>query len=390
MVAAVVGVVLWSSGCTPKDDRVASGAKSEVDADGAGGKLRRLDAGQAGTPAKATAGHDTKPGPTPPEKPAATPGPERTVVLNGVGVPIWVGFSGDGKTLAAYYFEKTVMLWDVASGKNVRTLTIDPVFNLPSWLDGKHVAISPDGKTVAAGCQDKTIIKLWDVASGKNTATLEGHQDQVVVVAFSRDGKTLASGCADKDKTIKLWDVASGANTATLSGHAFGVWHLAFSPDGKRLASVDGGKEVRLWDVAGAMATVLGGHTERAFCAAFSGDGKTLASVATDPSVQLWDVATARPAHTFRVPPPPGTKAGVRPVFSVALSPDGRTAALADSDNTVLLWDVISGKNTASFKGHTKLVRAMAFSLDGKTLVSGGDDGTFRLWDVADHATPAR
>ena len=69
------------------------------------------------------------------------------------------------------------------------------------------MAYSPDGKTLASGSGDKTI-KLWDVATGKEQATLKGHTDWVTSVAFSPDGKTLASG--SEDKTIKLWDVATG------------------------------------------------------------------------------------------------------------------------------------------------------------------------------------
>ena len=67
--------------------------------------------------------------------------------------------------------------------------------------------ISPDGKTLASGSADKTI-KLWDVATGKERATLKGHTDWVNSVAFSPDGKTLASGSGDK--TVKLWEVATG------------------------------------------------------------------------------------------------------------------------------------------------------------------------------------
>ena len=40
------------------------------------------------------------------------------------------------------------------------------------------VAFSPDGKTLASGSGDKTI-KLWDVATGKEQATLKGHTDMV-------------------------------------------------------------------------------------------------------------------------------------------------------------------------------------------------------------------
>jgi WD40 repeat protein len=86
------------------------------------------------------------------------------------------------------------------------------------------VAFSPDGKTIASGSTDNTI-KLWDVASGKQLKTLNGHSSSVLSVAFSSDGKTIASG--SDDNTIKLWDVASGKQLNTLRGIAVKslAWH---------------------------------------------------------------------------------------------------------------------------------------------------------------------
>ncbi|MBN3943729.1 caspase family protein, partial [Nostoc sp. NMS9] len=236
-----------------------------------------------------------------------------------------------------------------------------------------NVVFSPDGKTIASASADKTV-KLWNAATGKEIITLKGHSNSVNSVAFSPDGKTIASASADK--TVKLWNAATGKEIITLKGHSNSVNSVAFSPDGKTIASASADKTVKLWNAAtGKEIITLKGHSNSVNSVAFSPDGKTIASASADKTVKLWNAATGKEIITL--------KGHSNSVNSVAFSPDDKIIASASADKTVKLWNAATGKEIITLKGHSNSVNSVAFSPDGKTIASASADNTVKLWNAA-------
>jgi WD40 repeat protein len=150
-----------------------------------------------------------------------------------------LAFSPDSRSFAA------------ASGKQVNLFDVASVEKRPGH--GLHtaslhsLAIAPDGKTLASGGTDRTVI-LWDIMRQEPRLAWDGHKGSVFV-RFSPDGTLLASGSA-ADDTVKLWDVATGKERGALQGHKGGITVLGFSADGKRAATASKDGTVKLWDLS--------------------------------------------------------------------------------------------------------------------------------------------
>lgn len=315
------------------------------------------------------------------------------------GIAYCVAFSRDGKILASSGNDGVIKLWEAATGKNIATWIAPKLSTMPDEeeIAIRSVALSPDGKMLAAGCTGTIsggTIRLWDVGSGKILATYNGLPNPNLrgragpySLLYSPDGKGLITG--SEDNLVRLWDVTTGKISATfpLDEDERG-YSVALSSDGKLLAAGGSKGMVKVWDVASSRNTLTiaaGEPGNPASSVAFSPRGGVLASGCNMKGCQLWDTANGMLLATF-IPDAADEALSTNVnnmTYCVTFSPDGRTLAQGCNNGLIRLMDVASRSKRAAFLAHTALVRCLAFSPDGHTLASASNDGTVRLWDLA-------
>jgi WD40 repeat protein len=244
------------------------------------------------------------------------------------------------------------------------------------------VALSADGKRLATSSKDRRTVQLWDLASGKVLRTFEGHAKAPHRLAFSPDGNLLATGSGDplqgqgsELEGLRLWDTETGKELAKLGRHAEGVSGVCFSPDGRRLYC-GSDMSVRVWDVKARKEILFGmGHHGWVGALAYSPDGRTLATAGSDLIVRLWDARTRTERQCLE-----GCRAAID---SLAFRPDGAMLAAATRNGTVVVWELPTGKQLAQLNACKEgwEVRAV-FSPDGKRLATASRRGQLTLWDA--------
>jgi WD40 repeat protein len=180
----------------------------------------------------------------------------RITLREPVGQAMAIAWSPDGRSIATASGNAThnraawtneVVLWDARTGKARYTLTT--TFTVDRlWFVYPVLAWSPLGKTLATVQAPDGLIRLWDAESGHLTAILTGPAPDASPLSWSPDGKTLA--CGYQDRTVVLWDPATRKRRATLRGHTGPITALAWSPDGRTLVTGSEDGSLRLWDGA--------------------------------------------------------------------------------------------------------------------------------------------
>jgi WD40 repeat protein/serine/threonine protein kinase len=256
-----------------------------------------------------------------------------------------LGFGPVGRRFASAGWDGCVRVWESDGSRCVWERRVG------GYAFG--VAISPDGRTVAASYSEPMRpgyrIARWDAETGVALPELPGHGTVVRRVRFAPDGLSLIS--ADDDGWVKVWDLPTGTERASFRAHPFMVFDLDVSRDGTRLATAAG--EFYMNGEAG--------------------------------EVKVWDTTRWEEVSSVR------SRAGA--IYAAALSPDQSRLATGGEDGVVRFWDTATGREAIALRGHREAVWGVAFSADGQVLYSAGGDHEARRWDarpVSDGAVPAR
>lgn len=165
-------------------------------------------------------------------------GDRQIYTLNGHSHPVTsLAFTPDGKYLISGGDDRTIKVWQVATGRLVHTF-----YHKIGWIN--HLAIDPQGKVLACVTDEKTI-KLWTLQDYQPIAANISPACALYAVTFSPDGCNLAA--AGDDKTIRVWRVSDGELVNTLTGHNSSILTLDFHPSGRMLASGGCDRAIKLW-----------------------------------------------------------------------------------------------------------------------------------------------
>ena len=208
-----------------------------------------------------------------------------------------LAFSPDGKILASGggvpSRDGELLLWNAADGTLLREIAgahSDTVFDL---------SFTSDGSMLASAAADK-FARVFDVKTGKLVRSFEGHTNHVLGVAWNRTGRTLATSGADE--VIKVWSLESGQQIRTIPGFTKQATSLRYVGFDASFAVAAGGVPVRLVTEAGNVARNFDSGGAFMYDLSLSADGSTIAAGGLDGILRLWTVGDGKPIATFAPP----------------------------------------------------------------------------------------
>ncbi len=284
-------------------------------------------------------------------------------------------------------FTNNINIWDIVTGRSIRT------FPSSGLLDMNPVLFCNDDRAVLSGNEEGTL-RVWDIETGK--IRQEFHRDSprdslytpfISAIVMTQDGKRVVTGSrfsgvneknepiSATENTIRVWSMESGKELFAFNKGNGWVEALGITPDGRHLLSGDWEQDsIRIWDPeTGRQIRALrtGGTSAIAVSAGgryalFGGPGQ----------FTLWDITSGKEIRRM-------DKEINGWVRSIAFSPDGKQALLGDESTSPKLWDIATGRLVKAFSGNTQVAGPAAVTADGsRMLIAEENSGRLNLWDI--------
>ncbi|KAK0386696.1 hypothetical protein NLU13_6530 [Sarocladium strictum] len=246
--------------------------------------------------------------------------------------------------------------------------------------------ISSDGAYALSASWDKTL-RLWELASGTTTRRFVGHNSDVLSVSFSADNRQIVSG--SRDRTIKLWNTLGDCKyTISDKGHTEWVSCVRFSPNPQNPVIVSSGwdKLVKVWELNTCkLQTDHIGHTGYINTVTISPDGSLCASGGKDGTTMLWDLNESKHLYSLNANDE---------IHALVFSPN-RYWLCAATASSIIIFDLEKKSKVdelkpeftnAGKKSREPECVSLAWSADGQTLFAGYTDNIIRAWGVMSRA----
>ncbi|WP_369491744.1 NB-ARC domain-containing protein [Streptomyces sp. BF23-30] len=339
--------------------------------------------------------------------------PDPCFVLNlteDTGVLTAVAIAPDGTLLATGNLQGRIHVWEVGTGRLVRTLTSpsESVHALALGRNAVHLA--------ASGTRT---VRLWDLRNGQQLQQWNDWALRQGVALAVADGDVWVAHESDAMRvyvrSLRSEAIRSVQDTQQTSARVA----LSVSPDGRWLAVLKDRHTIHIWDTSrhyqdGQGPLVVGRYRGGASALAISGGGQQLATAHSDHTIRIWDTTsdinprtltgridpgkgistsqdgrwlaaageTGRTVLVWDLTPPPCSISRGNQVRAVAVSPDGTWLVTANADYTMRIWDATTGALRKVIACPTDLIRSVTITPDGDRILSAGNGRNLRLWDA--------
>lgn len=245
------------------------------------------------------------------------------------------------------------------------------------------VAVSTQNPNIIATGGGDDVARLFDLSKEEvNPVVLGGHTDSVVQVQFSHDGTLLAT--AGLDAITKIWDVNTGTLLHNLEGPTESVECICWHSKGPILLSGGGDGVGWMWNSRlGKVMNVFTGHSASITDAKFTLDGKKLITTSYDKTIRIYDPKSPQPIHVIQE----GSSSvpfHQEPIITFALpkDPESEIIVSGSSDGLACVLNTNTGKQIATYQGHSEGIESIDFSAGLPCVVTGSLDKTIKVWDI--------